>query len=230
MPANQKRRWAEPRSRSDSRGLGGSKMAAPAKEGGGREEASGREPCPASSFFPASQGNLGREQILDFIVDSFLRTLETGGYHTFAKCYKRLYKAQPRLTKCVYDQFISHLQSSVREEIQELKQEGNLEALFESLDKLVEEAKGRDTLAWRPSGIPEADVRNVVVPYLLKHREFLQRALKKKEESNARLAEAVLAGRKKIADLQEEIQKRKEAWQAVAADGRKTVSTLDELC
>lgn len=50
------------------------------KEEGG--EAPAREPGPAtaaSSPLPDPQGSLGREQILDFIVDSFLRTLETGG-------------------------------------------------------------------------------------------------------------------------------------------------------
>ncbi|KAJ7307557.1 hypothetical protein JRQ81_009583 [Phrynocephalus forsythii] len=201
--------------------------------------ASAEEPGPAASAsasasapscpLAASPGSLGRQQILDFIVDSFLRTLETGGYHMFAKCYKRLYKTQPCLTKCIYDQFTSHLQNSIREEIQELKQEGNLEALLESLDKLADDAKDRVTPAWRPSGIPESDVRNVVVPYLLKQREFLRRALKDKVEGNARLAEEVATGRKKIADLQEEIQKSKEAWQAVAADGRQTVRALDEL-
>ncbi|XP_042295877.1 polyamine-modulated factor 1-like [Sceloporus undulatus] len=198
-----------------------------AKAGGAEGEAEAVPAAPLSAALP--EGTPSREQVLDFIVDSFLRTLETGGFQVFAKCYRRLYKTQPRLTKCVYDQFASHLQSSIRGEIQELKAEGNLKVLFESLDKLVEGAKERETPAWRPSGVPEADVRSVVVPYLLKQREFLQKALKEKEAGNARLAEAVLAGRKKIADLQEEIERRKAEWQAVVADGRRTISTLEEV-
>lgn len=69
----------------------------------------------------------------------------------------------------------------------------------------------------RPSGIPEDDVRSAVVPYLLKQRRLLQQSLREKEEANARLAETVLAGRRRIADLQEEIQRRKADWQVGAA-------------
>uniref|UniRef100_A0A8D0DVN9 Polyamine-modulated factor 1 n=1 Tax=Salvator merianae TaxID=96440 RepID=A0A8D0DVN9_SALMN len=116
-----------------------------------------------------------------------------------------------------------------REEIQELKDEGNLTELLGSLDKLVEEAKQRELPAWRPSGLPEEDVRSAVVPYFLKQRKYLQKALKEREEGNATLARAVLAGREKIADLHEEIRRRKEEWQATVREGREIVNTLDEL-
>ncbi|XP_063001936.1 polyamine-modulated factor 1 [Elgaria multicarinata webbii] len=193
------------------------------------EEEAAASASTSTSSRPAPQGNLGREQILDYIVDIFLRTLEIGGYKHFVRCYKHLYKSQPELTKCIYNQFLSHLQSSVQGEIRELKEEGNLTVLFQSLDELIEGAKGRETPAWRPSGIPEEDARSVVVPYLLKQRKFLQKALKEKEKVNAKLAQTVLTGRKKIEDLQEEIRKRKEEWQAIAEEGRKVVSVLHEL-
>ncbi|NWR63622.1 PMF1 factor, partial [Bucorvus abyssinicus] len=101
----------------------------------------------------------------------------------------------------------------LQEEIQEVKDEGNLETLFNSLDKIVEEAKDREEPAWRPSGIPEEDVRSVMVPYLLKHRSYLQKVLKEKEEENRQVAESVLAGRARIAELQQLILARKQAWQ-----------------
>ncbi|XP_025029161.1 polyamine-modulated factor 1 [Python bivittatus] len=147
----------------------------------------------------------------------------------FTKCYSRLYKAQPEFTKCVYNQFVSHLQKSVLEEIQALKQEGNLQVLFESLDKLEKGAKDKEACAWRPSGIPEEDTRGVVVPYLLKQRKFLQKALKEKQEGNCRLAAAVVAGRERISELQQQIHKQKEDWQGIATDGRKMMKTFDEL-
>ncbi|KAJ6652167.1 hypothetical protein lerEdw1_013128 [Lerista edwardsae] len=150
-------------------------------------------------------------------------------YQRFATCYSRLYKAQPELTRCIYDQFLCQLQASFREEIQELRQEGNLEALFGTLDKLVEDAKDREAPAWRPSGIPEDDVRSTIAPYLLKQRRFLQKSLQEKEAANARLAEAVLAGRRRIADLQEEIQRRRADWQAIAQEGREIADGLQEL-
>ncbi|KFP12982.1 Polyamine-modulated factor 1, partial [Egretta garzetta] len=128
-------------------------------------------------------------------------------------CYRGFYKLQPEMTRSIYDQFISQLQASIKEEIQEVKDEGNLEMLFNSLDKIVEEAKNREEPAWRPSGIPEEDVRSALVPYLLKHRSYLRKILKEKEEENKKVAESVLAGRERIAELQQLIQARKHAWQ-----------------
>lgn len=65
----------------------------------------------------------------------------------------------------------------------------------------------------RPSGIPEEDIRSAVVPYLLKHKSYLQKVLKEKEEENRKLAESVLAGRDQIAKLQQLIDTRRQAWQ-----------------
>ncbi|NXX83821.1 PMF1 factor, partial [Urocolius indicus] len=134
-------------------------------------------------------------------------------YRRFANCYRGFYELQPELTRSIYDQFIAQLHSSIQEEIQEVKEEGNLEALFNSLDKIVEEAKNQEEPAWRPSGIPEEDVRSAAVPYLLKHRAYLHKMLKEKEEESRKEAEAVLAGRERIRELQQLIQARKHAWQ-----------------
>uniref|UniRef100_A0A670ZL90 Polyamine modulated factor 1 n=1 Tax=Pseudonaja textilis TaxID=8673 RepID=A0A670ZL90_PSETE len=120
--------------------------------------------------------------------------------HLFSKCYSCLYKAHPEFTKCVYNQFISHLQNSVQEEVQALKEEGNLPVLLKSLDKLEREAKDKEGPAWRPTGIPEEDVRGAVVPYLLKQRKSLQKSLREKQERNSQLAATVLAGRQRIAE------------------------------
>ncbi|KFU87670.1 Polyamine-modulated factor 1, partial [Chaetura pelagica] len=100
-----------------------------------------------------------------------------------------------------------------QEEIQEVKDEGNLDLLFDSLDKIVEEAKNQEEPAWRPSGIPEQDVHSAMVPYLLKHRAYLRRVLREKEEENKKAAESVLAGRARVAELQQLIQARKRSWQ-----------------
>ncbi|NWR38261.1 PMF1 factor, partial [Tachuris rubrigastra] len=155
-----------------------------------------------------------RAQVFSTVVDSFLEKLVTAGsYQRFASCYRCLYKQQPQLTRSIYDQFISQLRSSIKEEIQEVKYEGNLEELFNSLDKIVEEAKDREEPAWRPSGIPEEDIRSVLVPYLMKHRSYLRKVLRAKEEENRKVAKSVLAGRDRIAELQQLIQARKQAWQ-----------------
>ncbi|XP_029820058.1 polyamine-modulated factor 1, partial [Manacus vitellinus] len=149
-------------------------------------------------------------------------------YQRFASCYRCFYKVQPQLTRSIYDQFISQLQSSIKEEIHEIKNEGNLEGLFNSLDKIVEEAKDREEPAWRPSGIPEEDVRSALVPYLLKHRSYLRKVLGEKEEENRKVAKSVLAGRDRIAELQQLIQGRKQAWQAIGKEQRELITTFQE--
>ncbi|NWT76367.1 PMF1 factor, partial [Prunella himalayana] len=134
-------------------------------------------------------------------------------YQRFVSCYRCFYKLQPQLTRSIYDQFISQLQASIKEEIQEVKNEGNLEELFSSLDKIVEEAKDREEPAWRPSGQPSRDVRGALAPYLLQHRSHLRRALRRRREQSAGVAEAVLLGRDRIAELQQLLQARLQAWQ-----------------
>ncbi|NXP02406.1 PMF1 factor, partial [Thinocorus orbignyianus] len=156
----------------------------------------------------------GRAQVFAAVVDTFLEKLvAAGSYQRFASSYRSFYKLQPEMTRSIYDQFVSQLRTSIKEEIQEVKNEGNLEMLFNSLDKIVEEAKSHKEPAWRPSGIPEEDARSAVVPYLLKHRSYLRKILKEKEEENRKVAESVLAGRGRIAELQQLIRARKQAWQ-----------------
>ncbi|CAN2390124.1 Polyamine-modulated factor, partial [Pristimantis euphronides] len=134
-------------------------------------------------------------------------------YQRFTRCYQKFYKLQPEITRCIYDQFVSQLHASINAEIQEIKLEGNLEVVLDSLDKLQRDAGNATDLQWRPSGIPEEDVHSHLVPYLLKQREYLHMLLTQQQLENARLAQSVLAGREKIIDMQREIVRRQQAWQ-----------------
>ncbi|XP_067425711.1 polyamine-modulated factor 1 [Emydura macquarii macquarii] len=196
--------------------------------GAGPAEGEGRAAAGCSSL-PAQEDDPGRGQLFNTVVDAFLENLlAAGSYQRFANCYHRFYKLQPEMTRSIYDQFISQLQTSIREEVHEIKEEGNLEALFTSLDKIVEEAKNREEPAWRPSGVPEEDIHSAMVPYLLKHQAYLRKALKEKEEENRKLAESVLAGRERISALQQQIQNRKQAWQALSKEQRELILTFKE--
>ncbi|XP_074989594.1 polyamine-modulated factor 1 isoform X2 [Calonectris borealis] len=107
------------------------------------EEAAGGDGGPPAPAAP------GRAQVFATVVDTFLEKLvAAGSYQRFANCYRCFYKLQPEMTRSIYDQFISQLQTSIKEEIQEVKNEGNLEVLFNSLDKIVEEAKNQEEPAW----------------------------------------------------------------------------------
>ncbi|XP_041253146.1 polyamine-modulated factor 1 [Onychostruthus taczanowskii] len=188
-------------------------------EGGGAD--GGEDPTPAETP--------GRSQLFNIVVDMFLEKLvAAGSYQRFVSCYRCFYKLKPQLTRSIYDQFISQLQASIKEEIQEVKNEGNLEELFSSLDKMVEEAKDREEPAWRPSGIPEQDVRGALVPSLLQHRAHLRRALRQRRERSSSLAQSVLAGRSRIAELQQMIQARQQAWQAISKEQRELIMTFQE--
>ncbi|XP_030324269.1 polyamine-modulated factor 1 [Calypte anna] len=156
----------------------------------------------------------GRSQIFATVVDTFLEKLvEAGSYPRFAHCYQGFSSLRPEVLRSLHRQFLTQLQSCIREEIQEVKTEGNLELLFNSLDKIVEEAKDQEEPAWRPSGIPEEDIQSSLIPYLLKHRAFLRKFLKEKEEENRNIAGMVLAGRERIAELRELIRARRNSWQ-----------------
>uniref|UniRef100_A0A8C0W9V9 Polyamine-modulated factor 1-like protein n=1 Tax=Castor canadensis TaxID=51338 RepID=A0A8C0W9V9_CASCN len=135
-------------------------------------------------------------------------------YQRFTDCYKHFYQLQPEMTQRIYDKFISQLQTSVREEISEIKEEGNLEAVLNSLDKIVEEGKDHKEPAWRPSGIPEKDLCSAMAPYFLQQRDTLRRHVQKQEAKNKELADAVLAGRRQVEELQQQVQARQQAWQA----------------
>ncbi|XP_070124126.1 polyamine-modulated factor 1 isoform X3 [Equus przewalskii] len=118
------------------------------------------------------------------------------------------------MTQRIYDKFITQLQTSIREEISEIKAEGNLEAVLNALDTIVEEGKDHKEPAWRPSGIPEKDLQRAMVPYFLQQRDALQRRVQKQEAENRQLADAVLAGRRQVEELQLQGQARQQAWQA----------------
>ncbi|XP_069336511.1 polyamine-modulated factor 1 isoform X1 [Eulemur rufifrons] len=172
---------------------------------------------------------ISRVKLLDTMVDTFLQKLvAAGSYQRFTDCYKCFYQLQPEMTQRIYDKFITQLQASIREEISEIKEEGNLEAVLNALDKVVEEGRAHKEPAWRPSGIPEKDLHSAMAPYLLQQRDTLQRRVQKQEAENQQLAEAVLAGRRQVEELQLQIQARQQAWQALHREQRELVAVLRE--
>ncbi|XP_077934667.1 polyamine-modulated factor 1 isoform X3 [Halichoerus grypus] len=149
-------------------------------------------------------------------------------YQRFTDCYERLYQVQPEVTQRIYDKFVTQLQTSVREEIAEIKVEGNLEAVLNSLDKIVQEGKDRTEPAWRPSGIPEEDVRSALMPYFVQQRDALRRRVHRQEAENRQLAEAVLAGRGRVQELRQRGRARQQAWQALHREQKELVRVLRE--
>ncbi|XP_077320152.1 polyamine-modulated factor 1 [Lithobates pipiens] len=183
-----------------------------------------------SSEQPGAADAPGRLLIFNTLVDKFLEGLvEAGSYQRFARCYKKFYKLQPELTRGIYDQFVAQLHSSIKAEIQEIKEEGNLEALLDSLDKMEKDAANAADIQWRPSGVPEEDLRAHLVPYLLQQREYLRKLVKEREQENAKLAQSVLAGRRKVEEMQQEIQRRQQAWQKLSQSQREMILSIQKI-
>ncbi|XP_021493465.1 polyamine-modulated factor 1 isoform X1 [Meriones unguiculatus] len=170
---------------------------------------------------------VSRVKLLDTIVDTFLQKLVAArSYERFTSCYKHFYQLNPEVTRQVYDKFVAQLQTSIREEISEIKQEGNLEAVLNSLDEIVEEGKAHGEPAWRPSGIPEMDLCSVMAPYLLKQQDTLCRRVRKQEAKNQELADAVVVGRRRVEELEQQVQVLQQAWQALHREQRELLSVL----
>lgn len=62
--------------------------------------------------------------------------------------------------------------------------------------------------------MPEKDLCSVLAPYFLQQRDTLRHHVQKQEAKNQELAEAVLAGRRRVEELQQQVQARQQAWQA----------------
>ncbi|XP_059992178.1 polyamine-modulated factor 1 isoform X8 [Lagenorhynchus albirostris] len=194
--------------------------------GSGCEE-KGPEELAQESARPGT--TISRVKLFDTMVDTFIQKLvAAGSYQRFTDCYKCFYQLQPEMTRRIYDKFVTQLQTSIQEEISEIKAEGNLEAVLNALDAIVEGSKDCEEPAWRPSGIPEKDLCSAVVPYFLQQRDALQRRVQKQEAENRQLADAVLAGRRQVEELQLQGQARHQAWQALHREQKELVAVLRE--
>ncbi|XP_065731716.1 polyamine-modulated factor 1 isoform X3 [Phocoena phocoena] len=193
--------------------------------GSGCEE-KGPEELSQESARPGT--TISRVKLFDTMVDTFIQKLvAAGSYQRFTDCYKCFYQLQPEMTRRIYDKFVTQLQTSIQE-ISEIKAEGNLEAVLNALDAIVEGSKDCEEPAWRPSGIPEKDLCSAVVPYFLQQRDALQRRVQKQEAENRQLADAVLAGRRQVEELQLQGQARQQAWQALHREQKELVAVLRE--
>ncbi|XP_072214587.1 polyamine-modulated factor 1 isoform X1 [Excalfactoria chinensis] len=177
-------------------------------------------------------GAPGRAELMAAVVEAFSeRLLAAGSYERFAHSYRRFYRALPHVTRSIHQQFVEQLRAAVTEEIQEVKKEGNLEQLLRALDRIEEEARGCQQPACarslrRPSGIPEADARSALVPFLLKQRGFLRRALSDAQKENGAAAAAVRDGRERIEALRRSIAERAEAWKALSGEQQQLTAAL----
>ncbi|XP_031509613.1 polyamine-modulated factor 1 isoform X3 [Papio anubis] len=205
--------------------------ASSANLGGGCEEKRHEGSSP-QSVPPGT--TISRVKLLDTMVDTFLQKLVAAGSLPRSPLLHWDGSAGPHLpsggqpVKHAFRWAVTTGKEGKKEEISDIKEEGNLEAVLNALDKIVEEGKDRKEPAWRPSGIPEKDLHSVMAPYFLQQRDTLQRHVQKQEAENQQLADAVLAGRRQVEELQLQVQARQQAWQALHREQRELVAVLRE--
>ncbi|XP_038643206.1 polyamine-modulated factor 1 [Scyliorhinus canicula] len=130
------------------------------------------------------------------------RLLETASFERFSECYKPVYKIMgERFMRGLYQQLITELQRSIQAEVSQISEHGQFERALPKLDKLEQESEARSEPAWRPTGSPEVDIKRHLVPYLLKHREYVRLKLERAKDENAALAQSVTQGRDRVKAL-----------------------------
>lgn len=67
-----------------------------------------------------------------------------------------------------------------------------------------------------------------MAPYLLQQRDALLRRVQKQEAENRQLADAVLAGRRQLEELQLQAQARQQTWQALHREQKELLAVLKE--
>ncbi|XP_008568851.1 PREDICTED: polyamine-modulated factor 1 isoform X2 [Galeopterus variegatus] len=175
--------------------------------------------------------SISRVKLLDTMVDTFLQKLVAAGSSPLLYQGKSAGPRPPsggQPVKHVFSWTACGIPRGRPEEISEIKEEGNLEAVLNTLDKIVEEGKDRKEPAWRPSGIPEEDLCRAMAPYFLQQRDTLQHRVQKQEAENRQLADAVLAGRRQVEKLQLQVQAQQQAWQALHREQRELMAVLRE--
>ncbi|XP_069796680.1 polyamine-modulated factor 1 isoform X2 [Narcine bancroftii] len=141
------------------------------------------------------------------------KLLKGASFKRFAECYKPVHEILPQFTHSVHKQLVFQLQTSIREGIRQISEDGLFERALPKLDQLERESEARTVPAWRPTGSPAKDLRPHLVPCYLQQREYLQLKLKKAEAENAALAQDVLQGRKHIQTLEQLQNDQSHVWQ-----------------
>ncbi|XP_051901756.1 polyamine-modulated factor 1 [Pristis pectinata] len=193
----------------------GPESEAQAPDGGLKPGGSGQGLPPDTAAGAAGEaGSSKRLRLFSVVMETMVeKLLETASFERFTQCYKPVHEIQPQFTHSVYKQLVSQLQTSIREEINQISEDGLFERALPKLDQLERESEARMVQAWRPTGAPAEDLRAHLVPCQLQQRQYLQLKLKRAREENTTLAQEVLQGRRRVQDLQQLRDDQCQAWE-----------------
>ncbi|CAL8264395.1 unnamed protein product [Lota lota] len=164
----------------------------------------------------------GRLKVFNKVMErSLAKYIDDASFQRFAKTFHPFYKRNPQVMEDIHKQFISDLQRTIQEDICRLVEQGDLQCKLDELDQLERAAENSKEPAWRPSGVPEEDLCDFVMPYYLKQEASLQEELKKIQAENAALSQQVQAAREVIASTELRIAAAVDEWEECVKESRK---------
>nr|XP_020501518.1 polyamine-modulated factor 1-like [Labrus bergylta] len=168
-----------------------------------------------------------RLKLFDKVMQKSLeRFIQHASFNRFASTFRPLYKKNPQRMESIHKQFIEELQGAIKDDINRLIEEGQLEFKLNELDKLEKTTKNNPNPVWRPSGIPEQDFCSFLMPYYQKQEAYLRLELKKIQAENAALAQRVQTGRESITQTEHHISTAVEEWKASVTEFERMASSL----
>ncbi|XP_059918676.1 polyamine-modulated factor 1 [Gadus macrocephalus] len=183
---------------------------------------------PVSTSSRHSEGGeppAGRLKLFNKVMERSLnKYIDDASFQRFAKTFHPFYKRNPQVMEDIHKQFVSDLQRTIQEDITKLMEEGELKCKLDELDKLERAEKDNKEPAWRPSGVPEEDLCDFVMPYYLKYEAHLQKEIKKIQAENAALAKRVQSGRDAIASTELGIAAAVDKWKESVKESEKLLA------
>ncbi|KAM6999648.1 polyamine-modulated factor 1 [Tautogolabrus adspersus] len=180
--------------------------------------------CKASE---EKEAKYNRLKLFDKVMQKSLeRFIQHASFNRFASTFRPLYQKNPQRMESIHKQFIEELRGAIKDDINRLIEEGQLEFKLNELDKLEKTAKNNPDPVWRPSGLPEKDFCSFLMPYYQKQEAYLRLELKKIQAENAAVAQRVRAGRESITQTEHQISTAVEEWKASVTEFERMASSL----
>ncbi|XP_071844362.1 polyamine-modulated factor 1-like [Apostichopus japonicus] len=128
-------------------------------------------------------------------------------YNTFARKYKFAHESAPHVLRHCLEEFKEQLDNMIKDELKEMITQEDLVPLFNNLDTLIQEGTSKELKqAWRPSGIPQIDIKDHLYQVKLEEKEKLLKLLDATNEETRRLKELVEKKKQHINHTQIKIQ------------------------
>lgn len=145
---------------------------------------------------------------LDKTIEKYIRSAK---YSVFAENFAPIHKQHNDDLIKIHHQFVSKLQSNIKEEVNLMYQQETIISYLNNLDDLIKNADSdQNSCKWRPSGIPETDLKDHLYFVKEQYKTELEQILTEQIEDTENLAQVVNNERKNLLALMDEIKNKYE--------------------